>query len=177
MLTLQGDRLYLRALEPEDLDFLHILENSEEFWEVSATQTPYSRYILKKYLENSHLDIYEVRQLRLVICNSENKPIGLIDISDFDPKDRRAALGILIANPEERKKGYGAESLSLLCRYCFKHLGLHQVYANIAADNYQSIKLFESQGFSKIGLKKEWFFYNGEFKDEYLYQLINKDVF
>ena len=80
MLTLKGEKLYLRALEPEDLEFLHELENNEEFWEVSATQAPFSKYILKKYLENSHLDIYEVKQLRLVICNLDHRPIGLIDI-------------------------------------------------------------------------------------------------
>lgn len=176
MLTLKGEKLYLRALEPEDLEFLHELENNEEFWEVSATQAPFSKYILKKYLENSHLDIYEVKQLRLVICNLDHRPIGLIDIFDFEPKDRRAAIGLLIAKPEERQKGFGAESLSLVCKYCFKHLGLHQVYANITADNLRSLRLFENIGFTKAGLKKEWTFVNGRFKDEYLYQLINNNV-
>ena len=176
MLTLKGEKLYLRALEPEDLEFLHELENNEEFWEVSATQAPFSKYILKKYMENSHLDIYEVKQLRLVICNLDHRPIGLIDIFYFEPKDRRAAIGLLIANPEERQKGFGAESLSLVCKYCFKHLGLHQVYANITADNLRSLRLFENIGFTKAGLKKEWTFVNGRFKDEYLYQLINNNV-
>ncbi|MDN3596605.1 GNAT family N-acetyltransferase [Zunongwangia endophytica] len=176
MLTLKGEKLYLRALEPEDLEFLHELENNEEFWEVSATQAPFSKFILKKYLENSHLDIYEVKQLRLVICNLKQQPIGLIDIFDFEPRDRRAAIGILIAKPEERQKGFGAESLSLVCKYCFKHLGLHQVYANITADNERSLRLFENRGFSQAGLKKEWTFIDGRFKDEYLYQLINKNV-
>ena len=97
MLTLKGEKLYLRALEPEDLEFLHELENNEEFWEVSATQAPFSKYILKKYLENSHLDIYEIKQLRLVICNLKDQPIGLIDIFDFEPQHHRAAIGILIA--------------------------------------------------------------------------------
>ena len=69
MLSLKGDKIYLRALEPEDLDFVHAVENNEEFWEVSATQTPYSRFMIKQYLENAHRDIYDVKQLRLVICD------------------------------------------------------------------------------------------------------------
>ena len=64
----------------------------------------------------------------------------------------------------------------MVCKYCFKHLGLHQVYANITADNLRSLRLFENIGFTKAGLKKEWTFVNGRFKDEYLYQLINNNV-
>ena len=174
MQTLKGSKIYLRALEPEDLDFVHEIENTEDFWVVSATQSPYSRFMIKKYLENSHRDIYEVKQLRLVICNYDHKPVGLIDLFDLEPKDRRAAIGILIADPEDRKKGYGAESISLVCEYSFKHLALHQVYANVTADNEASVRLFEGQGFSLVGVKKDWILVNKQFKDEALYQLINK---
>jgi diamine N-acetyltransferase len=174
MLSLKGDKIYLRALEPEDLDFVHAVENNEEFWEVSATQTPYSRFMIKQYLENAHRDIYDVKQLRLVICDLKDKEVGLIDIFDFEPKDRRAAIGILIADASERGKGYGAEALELICNYCFKHLSMHQVYANITGGNEKSVKLFENLGFEKVGAKKDWTYFEGRFKNEILYQLINK---
>ncbi len=173
MLTLRGNKVYLRALEPEDLDFIVEVENFEEFWEISATRVPYSRYLIKKYLQNSHRDIYEVKQLRLMICDLENNPIGLIDVFDLEPKDRRAALGILIVNDIERGKGYGAEVLTLICKYCFTHLDLHQVYANVTEDNLASIKLFEKNKFEKVGVKKDWVIAGGKFKNEILYQLIN----
>ncbi len=173
MLTLRGNKVYLRALEPEDLDFIVKVENSEEFWEISATRVPYSRYLIKKYLQNSHRDIYEVKQLRLMICDLEKNPIGLIDVFDLEPKDRRAALGILIVNETERGKGYGAEVLTLICNYCFTHLDLHQVYANVNDDNLASIKLFERNKFEKVGVKKDWIRAGGKFKNEILYQLIN----
>ncbi|QED36367.1 GNAT family N-acetyltransferase [Antarcticibacterium arcticum] len=173
MLTLKGDKIYLRALEPGDLDFILEVENTEEFWEVSATRVPYSRYLIKKYIQNSHRDIYEVKQLRLMICDMEDTRIGMIDVFDLEPRDRRAALGILIVNREHRKKGYGAEVLSLITNYCFTHLGLHQVYANVTADNVASIKLFEKNNFEKVGIKKDWVLIKGKFKDEILYQLIN----
>lgn len=173
MLTLRGEKIYLRALEPEDLDFVHQIENQEDLWEISATQTPYSRFLIKKYLQNSHRDVYEVKQLRLVISDYDQKALGLIDVFDLEPRDRRAALGIVIADPADRSKGYGAESLSLICKYCFTHLALHQVYANVAATNSGSIKLFENHGFHKIGVKKEWNLVNGTYQDEILYQLIN----
>ncbi|MFD2519157.1 GNAT family N-acetyltransferase [Salinimicrobium flavum] len=176
MQTLKGDIVYLRALEPEDLSFLFSVENDEEFWEVSSTSTPYSSYILKQYLENSHKDIYEVKQLRLVICETNGDLAGFIDLFDFDPKNRRAAIGIIIKNKRHRHKGYGSEALSLLCDYCFTHLGLHQVYANVGIENAASRLLFEKAGFIRAGQKKDWILSNGTYKDEILYQLINKNV-
>ncbi len=173
MLTLKGEKVYLRALEPEDLEFLFDLENDEEFWEISAAGTPYSRYILKQYLENAHKDIYEVKQLRLVICEMDASPAGLIDLFDLEPLHRRAAIGIIIKNKKDRNQGFGSEALQLFCNYCFVHLGLHQVYANVGAENVSSKILFEKEGFIKTAQKLDWNLVNNDFKDELTYQLIN----
>lgn len=176
MLTLQGAQIYLRALEPTDLDFLYQLENDTSIWEISGTIKPYSKKVLRLYLENAHRDIYEVKQLRLCICNLEDKCIGLIDVFDFDPKNQRAGIGIVIANPENRNKGLGAEALELLCDYTFSVLDLHQLYANILEENTSSIHLFEKLGFERIGVKKEWIRTSTGFKNEIMFQKIRKDV-
>jgi len=172
METLKGESVYLRALEPEDLDFIYEIENNELVWEMSSTQTPYSKFLIKQYLEHAHKDIYEVKQLRLVICSYEEEELGLIDLFDFDPQHKRVGIGILIANKNDRGKGYGSEALKLLIQYCFSRLNLHQVYANIAEDNFTSIQLFEKNGFLKIGVKKDWNLVNNVYKNELLYQLI-----
>jgi diamine N-acetyltransferase len=170
--TLKGTHINLRALEPEDLSFLYQLENDEAIWEVSHTQSPYSSYILKEYIVNAHKDIYEVKQLRLAIEVKAGKLLGLIDLFDFDPKNKRAGVGIVIANKEDRNKGLGKEALELIIKYSFTHLNLHQLYCNITEDNQASIILFESLGFTRIGLKKDWNFHEGVFKNEIAYQLI-----
>ena len=173
MLKLKGDKVNLRALEAEDLQFLYELENNPEIWEISGTLTPYSKHILKKYLENAHRDIYEVKQLRLCICTKDDRPIGLIDLFDFDPKHRRAGVGIIIASQGDRKKGAGSEALSLLSKYAFSILGLHQLFANVSEDNEASIKLFENLGFQKAGIKKDWIRAGEKYKNEILFQKIN----
>ncbi|OBX26238.1 diamine N-acetyltransferase [Gelidibacter algens] len=174
METLKGKQIYLRALEPEDLSFLHSIENDERIWELSNTQVPYSHYILKQYLSNSHKDIFEVKQLRLIISNYQGKALGMIDLFDFDFKNSRAGVGILVQELEDRQQGYGKEALQLLIAYSFTHLNLHQLYCNITEDNQASIELFTNQGFEMIGLKKDWIFSNKTYKNEYLFQLINK---
>ena len=173
MITLKGENIYLRALEPEDLEFIHTIENDETIWEISNTQTPYSKFLIKQYLENAHKDIYEVKQLRLVISSYDKVTLGMIDLFDFDFQNRRAGVGVLVKEPGDRLKGYGREALKLLIDYSFTHLDLHQLYCNISESNDASIKLFSNQGFKKIGLKKDWNYVNGSFKNEYLFQLIN----
>ena len=173
MITLKGTNIYLRALEPEDLEFVYAIENNESFWEVSNTQTPYSRFLIRQYLENAHQDIYEAKQLRLAIClNDSQEAIGLIDLFDFDPKNNRAGVGILINDAQNRNKGIGSEVLSLIINYSFEQLQLHQLYANIGSDNEISLQLFTKFGFQKIGIKKDWIKVNNRFKDELFFQLI-----
>ena len=174
MKTLQGNTVTLRALEPEDLQFLFDTENDESFWEVSHTQTPFSKFLLKQYLENAHLDIFEAKQLRLIIQeNLNSKPVGMIDLFDFNPQHKRAGIGILI-HQKYQKNGFASEALQLLINYSFRHLNLHQLYANITSDNSKSIALFRKHQFKEIGIKKDWIFSNGKFKDELLFQIINE---
>jgi len=167
---LQAKDIVLRALEPEDLDFLFKIENNTSLWELSSTQTPFSKHILKQYLANAQQDIYEAKQLRLII-ETDKQAIGMIDLFDFDPQHKRAGIGILIAE-KYQSKGYATKAIELIIEYAFSVLDLHQLYANITKDNFKSRALFTKSGFKQIGVKKDWIFTKNQFKDEILFQLI-----
>lgn len=176
MKTLKGENIYLRALEPNDLEFIFAIENDQSIWEVSNTHTPYSRFLVKQYLENAHQDIYEAKQLRLAICQDQDFPaVGLVDLFDFDPKNNRAGVGIVIQGNEHRNQNIGSEALALLIDYAFSNLNLHQLFANIGTENVASTALFTKFGFEMIGVKKEWTLVNGKYKDEAIFQLLNKN--
>lgn len=170
MLSLKGENIKLRALEPDDLGFLYELENNTEVWEISGTTAPYSKHVLKQYLDNAHRDIYEVKQLRLCICSVADNLIGLIDLFDFDPKNHRAGMGIVILNKENRNRGVGAEAITVISEYAFSVLALRQLYANVMEDNEASIHLFKKLGFKEVGVKKDWIFSEGKYKNEILFQ-------
>ncbi|WP_430907843.1 GNAT family N-acetyltransferase [Maribacter sp. 2-571] len=171
---LKGEQLYLRALEPEDLDFLYETENNTALWEISSTITPYSKHVLRYYLENAHRDIYDVKQLRLVICSAADQVMGLIDLFDFDPIHKRAGIGIVVLKNEHRNSGVGTEAISVLLEYAFHTLDLHQVYANVGADNDTSMHLFQKLGFVQIGVKCDWLYTGDGYKDEILFQKIKE---
>ncbi|WP_246222740.1 GNAT family N-acetyltransferase [Maribellus comscasis] len=165
-------KIILRALEPEDIELLYSWENNLEIWTVSNTKTPFSKYILAQYLKESAKDIYEVKQLRLIIQNKDLQAVGAVDLFDFEPYHLRAGVGIMIHNINERKKGYATDALMALSNYALNILGLKQLYAHIAADNLPSIQLFEKAGFKKAGIKKDWLKTMNGWKDELICQKI-----
>jgi diamine N-acetyltransferase len=171
-MQLKGKHVSLRALEPSDLEILYKWENDTDNWNVSSTQTPVSHFVLEQYIASAHLDIYSVKQLRLIISNEENIPVGCIDLFDFEPNHLRAGIGILIAEKNDRKKGYASEALELLIEYCFSTLNLHQIFCNISIENEPSVLLFQKHGFLITGIKKQWTRDGEKFKDELLLQLI-----
>ena len=172
---MKNDRIKLRAIEPEDIDVLFLWENDQDIWKVSNTTSPFSRFVLEQYIANSHQDIYTNKQLRLMIetVGDEKVTIGSIDLFDFDPKNKRAGIGILIEK-EYRNNGYASEALNLLIDYAFGVVDLHQLYCNICDDNETSMKLFQNAGFQVVGVKKEWIKNSEGYQDEYLLQLIRK---
>ena len=172
---LKGEKIYLRALEPNDVNILYKWENETSVWHLSNTVSPFSKYVLEQYVQNSHLDIYTTKQLRLIICDKTEKTIGCIDLFDFDPKNLRAGIGILIAEEPEKQKGYATEDLKLLVTYCFNVLNLHQLYCNINTDNTISLSLFQKQGFVVTGTKKQWNKSTLGWKDECFLQLLKND--
>ena len=124
----------LRAIEPEDLDLLYLIENDKNLWQVGATNVPYSRYTLHDYIANSSDDIFADRQVRLMVENDEGETIGIADLVQFSPQHLRAEVGIVIMNAQ-RRKGYAAAAIEALCDYAQRVVHLHQLYAVVDENN------------------------------------------
>ena len=167
-------KVKFRALEMDDLQWLYLIENDEGLWKYSNTIVPFSKEILTKYILNSNRDIFDVKQLRMVVYSKEVSRIGLIDLYDFSPENKRLALGIII-DEKYRNIGVAKKALFLIEKWIKSRLDIHQIYVNIGEENLISIKLFKSLGYIKIGLKKDWNFYNNKFNSEFTFQKILND--
>ena len=150
---MENELIRLRALEPDDVQVLYKWENDTEVWKVSNTIVPFSKYMLLQFIANQQRDIFETRQLRLIIESKQSgKPVGAIDLFDLDPYNCRAGVGILIYDKRDQGQGYASQALSSLIRYGFQ---------------------FKSKGFTVVGLKKEWTRTTSDWQDEYMLQLLN----
>jgi diamine N-acetyltransferase len=146
----------LRALEPDDLEFLFQLENDPELWAVSdVLPAPISRHALREYLRHAAASLAEVGQMRLIISNEENRAVGTLDLFDYSAPHQRAGVGITVLR-SERRRGYAQAALAALLPYAQQALRLHQVYCTVAATNLASLSLFEKIGFRRVGERQDW---------------------
>ena len=151
----------LRKIEPTDLPYLYQWENDAAVWADGANHNPLSRQDLRDYIESTTGDIYKDGQLRLIIEQSpminDQLPmtLGCIDLFDFDPRNRRAAIGMYIA-PEHRGKGVGKEALRLLEEYAFGFLQLRVLYAVIATKNTTCTTLYRHAGYTESSILPGW---------------------
>ncbi len=144
----------LRKIEPTDLPYLYRWENDASVWADGANHNPLSQQDLRAYIESTTGDIYRDGQLRLII-EEDGVTTGCIDLFDFDPRNRRAAIGMYIA-PEYRGKGIGREAVRLLEQYAFGHLNLRVLYAVIATNNTACTTLYRNAGYTGSSPLSHW---------------------
>ncbi len=167
----------LRKLEPSDLPFLYQWENDASVWADGANHNPLSQQDLRDYIESTTGDIYKDGQLRLVIHSSSESvcqqsglsgeaglssispqdglTLGCVDLFDFDPRNRRAAIGMYIA-PQYRGQGIGREAVRLLEEYAFDFLHLRIIYAIISTSNTACSELYRQAGYTPSSVLPSW---------------------
>jgi len=163
----------LRAMEPEDLDMLYMVENDVEHWCVGTTNVPYSRYVLHDYMAKASGDIYTDKQVRLIVDNERGEAVGIVDIVNFCPQHLRAELSVVIVK-EERRKGYARAAVEKVMRYALDVLHLHQLYVIVNKDNVPSITLFKSLGFIEQSELADWLYDGKTFRNALVLQVFCK---
>ena len=144
----------LRKIEPTDIPYLYQWENDAQMWADSNTHNPLSQYDLREYIASSTGDIYKDGQLRLMI-DDEGSTMGCIDLFDFDPRNRKAAIGMYIA-PHARGKGIGTKAVKLIEEYAFGFLKLRMLYAIIAINNTACSTIYKKEGYLPSSILKAW---------------------
>ena len=166
---LRNERVRLRAVEPEDLDLMYLIENDSSLWSLGATTVPYSRFSLKQFIDQTRNDIFLDGQLRLVIENENADALGFIDLQGLEPRHRRAEVGIVLL-PGYQGLGYASEALRLLSQYARQHLCLRQLVAIVALRNEPARRLFQRAGFTCLSTLPQWLSNGDGYEDALLWQ-------
>ena len=127
---------------------LYKWENDTRIWKMSNTVAPFSKYVLRRFIEDQKYDIYETKQLRMIIeSRGDGRAVGgHRPFFEIDPTNRRAGIGILVYEDRDRGQGYASCALTSMIKYAFQVLGLNQLYCNVLSNNLRSLNLFKSKG-------------------------------
>lgn len=167
------NKVYLRALEPKDVDNIYTWENDVEQWSVGVNNRFISKYDIENYILTAQMqDAFASQQIRFIIDVKEKTlSVGCVDIFDIDAKNLRASVGIYVT-PNYRKQGYAIEALALIENYAKQILCFNQLYALVGQNNINSIKLFEKAGYFLVATLPQWLRRDNCFENVAIYQKI-----
>ncbi len=100
-------------------------------------------------------------------------PIGVCGLTSIDPINRRAEFSLYI-DPEFQGNDLGKMSLSVLLTHGFRNLGLHLIWGEVF-DGNPALQMFESLGFKKEGVRRDFYFRDGKYINAYLISMRNDE--
>jgi RimJ/RimL family protein N-acetyltransferase len=169
---LEGDRVRLRALRPEDTKVLW------EFWadpDVSAraSNRPPRPYSLEE-TEALFAELAKREDLMRFAIEAEGEVIGECSLHDVDRFNRCCEVGITIGKPYWAQ-GFGQESLRLLVDYAFRYHNMHRVGLEALADDPRAVGCYRKVGFVEEGTlrKRDWAF--GEYHDVLVMSILDEE--
>lgn len=147
-----AEDIYLRPVSMRDFRVIHEWENNPEFWPVTGTPGPFSEEDIEEFIRTSG-NLFSQNQMRWMICSKrDDQPIGALDIFEYSANDKSAGIGILIADKQNRKRGFAHQAISSFCKFAFETLHLKSLHCIVYLDNTSSIKLFEKNNFQAKGI-------------------------
>lgn len=165
-------RLALRALEKEDLPFLHELHNSFKnmtyFFEEPYETLRELEELFEKHLHNPSERRFVAEDLETGV------QAGVLSLIEIDEINRNAEVDIIVSE-EERGKGYGSEAFALVIKYAFDVLNLHKLYLEVLTTNTVGRRIYDSFGFTDESILREQYFVDGEYVNAQRMCLFSRD--
>ena len=159
---IRGDRVYLRAIEREDLARCHKWINDEALTATLAQRYPVSLAQESDWIERMSRG-QDPSKLTLAICVArDGRHVGNCGLEAIDRDNRTATLGILIGEADFRGKGLGEDAVRALCRYAFDELDLRKIRLDVYAVNPGAEKTYARVGFRREGVLRQEAFRRGK---------------
>jgi len=162
-MKLKGDKINLRPVTESDfIRFYKWHTDGEIRFQTAMHPFPVTERMETDWFEKVNNDISNKRVIFVVEEIFSKTAIGYFQLTEINFINRNAMLGIVIGEKEWQGKGIGREIMELGLEYGFKFLGLLKISLLVLEQNVNAVKLYESLGFTKEGLLKEHYFFNGK---------------
>lgn len=174
-MNLVGEKVVLRAVEEEDLEFLREMLNDPDMERlVTGWSFPVSRYEQQKWYERTILDKLN---LRFAIQNETRDIIGLATLDSIDWKNRKAHHGMKLGKNTPKGRGYGTDAVMTVMRYAFEELQLNRLDGSWFEHNEASQRLYTKCGWVVEGKVRQSIFKNNAYHDEVIVGVTREDYF
>jgi [ribosomal protein S5]-alanine N-acetyltransferase len=173
--SLETERLLLRQLLIEDVDFIFRHFSNSDVTQYLMDEPPVSEYtqardIIQFYQEPE----VNARNRWGIIHKSDNELIGTCGFHKWEKQYFRSELGYDL-NPKYWGQGYMKEALRAVIQNGFYQMGLNRIDALVYIKNVRSIRLLQKLGFTKEGTLRDYFYLDGKYYDHFIFALLRKE--
>jgi RimJ/RimL family protein N-acetyltransferase len=113
---------------------------------------------------------------KLLICDQENKIVGLMFVDREPSYFNGFELGYILYDEASRNKGYVSEAVSLMIRYLFSTHPINRIQILVLPANEASRKVAIKCGFRFEGIARWAFFHDGKNKDVEVYSILRDEA-
>lgn len=171
-----GKKIYLRAMEPGDMEMYREMANDPETeWMIGGWSFPISK---KEQLEWYEKVILDKNNFRFTIVMRESEqPVGMVNLVNIDWKNRSGYHGIKLSPQSPKGKGIGTDAVMTIMEYAFDELQFNRLDTAWSEYNKASIGLYKKCGWSIEGCKKRGVFKRGKYYDRYFGGILVEDYY
>ena len=167
-----GQRVYLRALEPEDAEQIArwSRQETETFFDNGRQiRNPITfAHFSKKGYEDDPPEHVEFA----VVLRDGDELIGEVGLYDISWVHRTAETGSYLYRPDRRSGGLGSEAKHLLLDYAFNRINLHMVRSFVWSPNTRSAAALRKQGYRDAGRLSWTSLREADFVDDLVFDLL-----
>lgn len=147
---LVGTRCYLSPLDAADVErYVHWLNDPDVYATLQIASA-----VITMDGEKEALARLAKEHNYAVVDLATDAPIGIVGLMELEPIHRTAELGVTIGDKAYWNRGYAAEAITLLVRYAFDILNLHNIVLRVYEFNAAAIRCYEKVGFKHIGRRR-----------------------
>lgn len=154
-------QVQLRDVTPADRDWLRVWRNQPDVAQWMYTDAQISEADHARWFASAMSDPAR----RYWIIELDGEPVGLANLADISPANRRCAWAYYLASPSVRGKGVGAYVEYWIIEHVFGALGLSKLWCEVLVENEAVWKLHESFGFRREALLRQHIWKNGAPRD------------
>ena len=160
---LEGERVRLRPITPEDTPLIVKWRNTDAVRQNFIYRGPFTAEIHSRWLDTK---VASGEVVQYMIHERESgTPVGSVYFRDIDPVSRSAEYGIFIGESAGLGKGLGSETARLFTAFGFGTLGLHRISLRLLSDNVRARRSYENAGFRVEGVFRDMVCLDGQYRD------------
>lgn len=168
----KGKKIKLRAYNSSEIERVLELITEDGLLDTlfPVTIFPLSYEAQKSFIDKNLVNNSELFNFAIESIENEEY-IGGCGINSLDRKNSVATIGVWIGK-KYHGKGFGSDTLRVLCKFIFDEMNIHKIKLNYFEFNDAGKKCYEAVGFKEEGVNRKELFRYGKY-----YNTINMGLF